>query len=123
MSTCCPLPARDIYIVKELEDVDVMECQTVTFQCEVNHLDVDGRWYRDDSRIRPGDNIKIRHEGKYECMYVCMQWASFQLKSSNTMNMDLCCLSFFGGIYLLWVLGLMMKNSIEKSIRSFYVIS
>ncbi|XP_056234585.1 obscurin [Seriola aureovittata] len=56
--------ARDIHIMKELEDVDTMERQPVTFLCEVNQVDVDGRWYRDDCRIRPGDNIKIRHQGK-----------------------------------------------------------
>ncbi|KAM3620450.1 uncharacterized protein V6R79_023680 [Siganus canaliculatus] len=56
--------ARDIHIVKELEDVDTMERQVVSFMCEVNQVDVDGRWYRDDCRIRPGDNIKIRHQGK-----------------------------------------------------------
>lgn len=58
------LAARDINIVKELEDVDTMERQVVNFLCEVNHADVDGRWYRDDCRIRQGDNIKIRHQGK-----------------------------------------------------------
>lgn len=57
-------PARDIHIIKELEDVDTMERQAVNFLCEVNQVDVDGRWYRDDCRIRPGDNIKIRHNGK-----------------------------------------------------------
>lgn len=57
-------PARDIYIIKELEDVDTMERQVVNFMCEVNQVDVDGRWYRDDCRIRPGDNIKIRHNGR-----------------------------------------------------------
>ncbi|XP_030583398.1 obscurin [Archocentrus centrarchus] len=56
--------ARDIYIVKELEDVDTIERQPVNFLCEVNQEDVDGRWYRDDCRIRPGDSIKIRHQGK-----------------------------------------------------------
>ncbi|XP_050933201.1 obscurin-like protein 1 [Lates calcarifer] len=56
--------ARDIHIVKELEDVDTTERQPVNFLCEVNQVDVDGRWYRDDCRIRPGDNIKIRHQGK-----------------------------------------------------------
>ncbi|XP_037554230.1 obscurin [Nematolebias whitei] len=56
--------ARDIHIVKELEDVDTTERQPVSFICEVNQVDADGRWYRDDSRIRPGDNIKIRHQGK-----------------------------------------------------------
>ncbi|XP_036067366.1 obscurin-like [Oryzias melastigma] len=55
--------ARDIRILKELEDVDTMERQPVTFTCEVNQVDVDARWYHDDCRIRPGDNIKIRHQG------------------------------------------------------------
>lgn len=58
------LPARDIHIVKDLEDVDIVERQPVTFTCEVNQVDVDGRWYRNDTRIRTGDNIKIRHQGK-----------------------------------------------------------
>lgn len=50
--------------MKELEDVDTVERQPVTFVCEVSQMDVDGRWYRDDCRIRPGDSIKIRHQGK-----------------------------------------------------------
>lgn len=61
---CTLHPARDIHIVKELEDIDTMERQAVNFLCEVNQVDVDGRWYRDDCRIRPGDNIKIRHQGR-----------------------------------------------------------
>ncbi|XP_068175389.1 obscurin [Antennarius striatus] len=56
--------ARDIHIVTELEDVDTMEREAVNFLCEVNQVDVDGRWYRDDYRIRPGDNIKIRQQGR-----------------------------------------------------------
>ncbi|XP_077573138.1 obscurin [Stigmatopora nigra] len=56
--------ARDIRIIQELQDVDTMERQPVNFLCEVNQVDVEGRWYRDDCRIRPGDNIKIRHQGK-----------------------------------------------------------
>ncbi|CAL9696167.1 unnamed protein product [Knipowitschia caucasica] len=56
--------ARDIQITKELEDVDIVERQQVTFLCEVNQVDVEARWYRNDCRIRAGDNIKIRHQGK-----------------------------------------------------------
>ncbi|XP_040040446.2 obscurin isoform X3 [Gasterosteus aculeatus] len=61
--------ARDIYIAKELEDVDTMERQPVNFLCEVNLPDLQGRWYRDDSRIRPGDNIKIRQQGKTHTLF------------------------------------------------------
>ncbi|KAI3368742.1 hypothetical protein L3Q82_025731 [Scortum barcoo] len=71
IQTSCILTvrARDINIVKELEDVDTMERQPVNFLCEVNQVDVDGRWYRDDCRIRPGDNIKIRHQGKTHTLF------------------------------------------------------
>ncbi|XP_061594308.1 obscurin [Cololabis saira] len=61
--------AREIYIVKELENIDTMERQPVNFICEVNQADVDGRWYRDDCRIRTGDNIKIRHQGKIHTLF------------------------------------------------------
>ncbi|XP_071011211.1 obscurin [Oncorhynchus clarkii lewisi] len=60
--------ARDIQIVKELEDEEVTERQSVTFLCEVNCEDVDGRWYSDNTRIKHGDNVKIRHEGKTHTM-------------------------------------------------------
>ncbi|XP_052382994.1 obscurin isoform X28 [Oncorhynchus keta] len=60
--------ARDIQIVKELEDEEVTERQSVTFLCEVNCEDVDGRWYTDNTRIKHGDNVKIRHEGKTHTM-------------------------------------------------------
>lgn len=56
--------------MRELEDVDTTERQVVNFLCEVNEVDVDGRWYRDDSRIRPGDNIKIRHQGERPTVWV-----------------------------------------------------
>ncbi|XP_028301065.1 obscurin isoform X2 [Gouania willdenowi] len=62
--------ARDIHIVKELEDVCIMERQPVNFLCEVNQVDVDGRWYRDDCRIRLGENIKIRHQGKTHILVI-----------------------------------------------------
>lgn len=66
------MSARDVHIVKELEDVDTMERQPVNFLCEVNQVDVDGRWYRDDCRIRPGDNITIRHQGKLYSIFMCL---------------------------------------------------
>lgn len=74
--------ARDIHIIKELEDVDTMERQAVNFLCEVNQLDVDGRWYRDDCRIRPGDNIKIRHNGRRRKRYIKSNKLLLYLKRS-----------------------------------------
>lgn len=60
------LSARNIKIVKALQNVSVTERESVTFICEVNWEDVDGKWYKDDSRLRAGDNIKIRCEGMCE---------------------------------------------------------
>ncbi|XP_073675951.1 obscurin [Garra rufa] len=63
-SAMLTVTARDIKIVKDLQNASVTERESVTFICEVNWEDVDGKWYKDDSRLRAGDNVKIRCEGK-----------------------------------------------------------
>ena len=50
-------------MVTELEDVSATERQAVSFLCEVNQDDLEGRWYHDDARLRPGDHVRIRHQG------------------------------------------------------------
>lgn len=60
------LSARDIKIVKTLQNVSVTERESLTFICEVNWEDVDGKWYKDNSWLKAGDNIKIRCEGRCE---------------------------------------------------------
>lgn len=52
--------------MKALQNVSVNERKSVTFICEVNWEDVDGKWHKDDSRLRAGDNVKIRCEGMCE---------------------------------------------------------
>ncbi|XP_016403447.1 obscurin-like, partial [Sinocyclocheilus rhinocerous] len=61
-SAMLTVTARNIKIVKTLQNVSVTERESVTFICEVNWEDVDGKWYKDDSRLRAGDNVKIRCE-------------------------------------------------------------
>ncbi|XP_052419981.1 obscurin [Carassius gibelio] len=63
-SAMLTVKARNIKIVKALQNVSVTERESVTFICEVNWEDVDGKWYKDDSRLRAGDNVKIKCEGK-----------------------------------------------------------
>ncbi|KAI7798028.1 putative obscurin, partial [Triplophysa rosa] len=63
-SALLTVTARDIKIVKYLENASVTEKESVTFVCEVNWEDVDGKWYKDDSRLRAVDNIKIKCDGK-----------------------------------------------------------
>ncbi|KAL1270084.1 hypothetical protein QQF64_032373 [Cirrhinus molitorella] len=63
-SSMLTVTARDIKIVKDLQNASVTERESVTFICEVNWEDVDGKWYKDDSRLRAGDMVKIRCEGK-----------------------------------------------------------
>nr|XP_021334072.1 obscurin isoform X1 [Danio rerio] len=63
-SAMLTVTARDIKIVKALQNVSVTERESLTFICEVNWEDVDGKWYKDNSRLKAGDNIKIRCEGK-----------------------------------------------------------
>ncbi|XP_015279814.1 PREDICTED: obscurin, partial [Gekko japonicus] len=62
--------ARDIKIVKPLEDVEVSEKESASFLCEISHDDVQTQWYSNESKIRAGDNVKLRQEGKsYALVY------------------------------------------------------
>lgn len=68
------LPARDIRILRGLFDEDVTERESVSFTCEVNLEDVDGQWYINSSRLKPGDNVKIKHEGKLKLIQLPLAW-------------------------------------------------
>lgn len=50
--------------MKPLEDVEVMEKEGATFSCEVSHDEVPGLWFRESSKLRPSDNVRIRQEGE-----------------------------------------------------------
>ncbi|KAF5903930.1 obscurin isoform X3, partial [Clarias magur] len=56
--------ARDIKIVKQLQDLEVMEKESAAFVCEVSHDEVEGQWFKGDVKLRAGDNIKMRQEGR-----------------------------------------------------------
>lgn len=56
--------ARDIKIVKKLEDVEVMEKESAAFVCEISHDEVDCQWYKGSTKLKVSDNIKMRQEGK-----------------------------------------------------------
>ncbi|XP_055739563.1 obscurin isoform X6 [Salvelinus fontinalis] len=56
--------ARDIQIVKKLEDVEVMEKESASFFCEISHDEVDCQWFKGNTKLKVGDNIKMRQEGK-----------------------------------------------------------
>ncbi|XP_077471288.1 obscurin [Stigmatopora argus] len=65
-STCAKISvhARDVKIVKKLEDVEVMEKETAAFVCEVSHDEVECQWYKGSSKLRVSDNVKMRQEGR-----------------------------------------------------------
>ncbi|KAJ8408221.1 hypothetical protein AAFF_G00264490 [Aldrovandia affinis] len=56
--------ARDIRILKKLEDVEVTEKESAAFVCEISHDEVEGQWHKNNSRIKAGDNVKMRQEGR-----------------------------------------------------------
>lgn len=41
-----------------------MEKEGATFSCEVSHDEVPGLWFRESSKLRPSDNVRIRQEGQ-----------------------------------------------------------
>ncbi|XP_077955749.1 obscurin isoform X1 [Gasterosteus aculeatus] len=56
--------ARDIRIVKKLEDVEVMEKESAAFVCEISHDEVEYQWCKGSIKLKVSDNIKMRQEGK-----------------------------------------------------------
>ncbi|XP_029381509.1 obscurin isoform X2 [Echeneis naucrates] len=56
--------ARDIKIVKKLQDVEVMEKESASFVCEISHDEVECQWYKGSTKLKAGDNIKMRQEGQ-----------------------------------------------------------
>ncbi|XP_030668594.1 obscurin isoform X1 [Nomascus leucogenys] len=69
-SASVKVQGRNIQIVRPLEDVEVMEKDGATFSCEVSHDEVPGQWFREGSKLRPSDNVRIRQEGRtYTLIY------------------------------------------------------
>ncbi|XP_028282669.1 obscurin isoform X14 [Parambassis ranga] len=56
--------AREVKIVKKLEDVEVMEKESASFVCEISHDEVECQWYKGNNKIKATDNIKMRQEGR-----------------------------------------------------------
>ncbi|KAG7526822.1 obscurin isoform X4 [Solea senegalensis] len=56
--------ARDIKIIKKLENVEVMEKESAAFVCEISHDEVDCQWYKGSTKLKVSDNIKMRQEGR-----------------------------------------------------------
>ncbi|XP_064495791.1 obscurin [Pseudopipra pipra] len=66
--------ARDIKIVKPLEDVEVNEYESASFVCEISHDEVETQWYKNDNKLKTSDNIKMRQDGKtYSLTYARVQ--------------------------------------------------
>uniref|UniRef100_A0A8C4QI22 Ig-like domain-containing protein n=1 Tax=Eptatretus burgeri TaxID=7764 RepID=A0A8C4QI22_EPTBU len=56
--------ARDVLVLKPIEDQEVMEEGSAIFTCEFSHDDINAQWFRNDKRLRSGRNIKTRQTGK-----------------------------------------------------------
>ncbi|KAG8443503.1 hypothetical protein GDO86_012051 [Hymenochirus boettgeri] len=66
--------ARDIQIIKPLADMEVVEKESASFMCQISHDEVQTQWFKNDVKLRAGDNVKIRQEGE-----ICL---SFFLRST-----------------------------------------
>ncbi|XP_057396424.1 obscurin [Balaenoptera acutorostrata] len=69
-SASLTVQGRNVQIVRPLEDVEVMEREGATFSCEVSHDEVPAQWFREGSKLRPSDTVRIRQEGRtYTLIY------------------------------------------------------
>ncbi|XP_053913944.1 obscurin isoform X11 [Cuculus canorus] len=66
--------ARDIKIVKPLEDLEVNEYESASFVCEISHDEVQTQWYKNDNKLKASDNIRMRQDGRtYSLSYARVQ--------------------------------------------------
>ncbi|XP_037313232.2 obscurin isoform X7 [Pungitius pungitius] len=56
--------ARDVQIVRKLEDIEVMEKESAAFVCEISHDEVDHQWCKGGVKLKASDDIRMRQEGK-----------------------------------------------------------
>ncbi|XP_014350242.1 obscurin isoform X30 [Latimeria chalumnae] len=63
-SATLTVQARDVRVLRELEDVEVVEKESAAFVCEISHDEVETQWYKNGSKLRSKDNIKMRQEGR-----------------------------------------------------------
>lgn len=66
--------ARDIKIVKPLEDVEVNEYESASFICEISHDEVETQWYKNDNKLKTSDNIKMRQDGRRKKGGFVLEW-------------------------------------------------
>uniref|UniRef100_A0A8C5DAH1 Obscurin n=1 Tax=Gouania willdenowi TaxID=441366 RepID=A0A8C5DAH1_GOUWI len=63
--------ARDIHIVKNLEDVEVMEKESATFVCELSHDEVEGQWFKGGSKVKPdGRRLVVDQDWTVARLYI-----------------------------------------------------
>ncbi|CAM9623912.1 unnamed protein product [Lampetra planeri] len=66
--------ARDVRMVQRLTECDVEEGQAASFDCETTHDEVSAVWTLNGTRLKPGDNIRIRDEGtRHSLVLACVR--------------------------------------------------
>uniref|UniRef100_H3A8L3 Obscurin, cytoskeletal calmodulin and titin-interacting RhoGEF n=1 Tax=Latimeria chalumnae TaxID=7897 RepID=H3A8L3_LATCH len=59
---------RKIRLVKGLEEMQVQEKETITFEVELSHQDMEGTWLKDGVKLKAGGNCRITTLGKKHAM-------------------------------------------------------
>lgn len=52
---------RDIKIRQQLRDLEVLEGDSATFECEISHNDVHTRWHINDQCVLNDENMRYVH--------------------------------------------------------------
>lgn len=60
--------ARQLRVLRPLEDVTVIEGGSATFRLELSQEDVTGEWARGGVRLQPGTTCQIHAEGHAHCL-------------------------------------------------------
>ncbi|XP_076090563.1 obscurin-like protein 1 [Mytilus galloprovincialis] len=58
------LTVNEAIIIKQLEDQYCTEGDSVTFTCEVNQVNIEGKWSKDGKELKPSESINITVDGR-----------------------------------------------------------
>lgn len=61
---CVCVPENRLQVVKGLEDVEVSECESCSFEVTLNLAFIEGVWSRDDMQLKSKPNWRISTHGK-----------------------------------------------------------
>lgn len=65
------------------------EYESASFVCEISHDEVQTQWYKDDSKMKADDNIRMRQDGRNSNGELILEWGAGWENKQNGLTSEL----------------------------------